>query len=94
MRVMSLIGMTTVLLAASLPAWGSVMPGGRQARRPPQEAYSACQGKNEGDSVTVTTPRGETLAAVCRKMDGHLVAMPEKIPTPPDGALPDGEAQR
>jgi hypothetical protein len=85
MRLIPLMGMTTLLLVASLPAWGSVMPGERQERRPPQEAYTACLGKHEGDAVTVTTPRGETLTAFCRKLDGQLVAMPEKMPPPPDG---------
>ncbi len=32
---------------------------------PPPEAYTACQGKAEGDSVTLTMPDGKTLAGTC-----------------------------
>jgi hypothetical protein len=43
---------------------------------PPPEAYTACQGKAEGDSVTLTMPDGKTLPGTCRSLDGQLVAMP------------------
>lgn len=43
---------------------------------PPPEAYTACQGKAEGDSVTLTMPDGKTLAGTCRSLNGQLVAMP------------------
>ncbi|MSM41562.1 MAG: hypothetical protein GJT30_18255 [Geobacter sp.] len=54
-------------------------------RKPPQEAYDACKGKNEGTAVEVTTPRG-TMKAVCKSMDGQMVAVPEGAPPPRDNA--------
>lgn len=58
---------------------------------PPPEAYTACQGKAEGDSVTLTMPDGKTLAGTCRSLDGQLVAMPAGRPGaggPPPGPAP------
>lgn len=55
---------------------------------PPPEAYTACQGKAEGDSVTLTMPDGKTLAGTCRSLNGQLVAMPAGGPGaggPPPG---------
>lgn len=92
MRVTVMSRTVAFLLLVSLPAWGSLGPGERE-RRPPREAHIACQGKNEGDSVEVTTPRGNTLKAVCRKLNGELAAMPEKMQPPAEGEIPRGEKQ-
>jgi len=52
-------------------------PGGRT---PPREAVEACTGKSAGAEVEITTPRGDTLKAVCRQLGGQLVAVPEGGP--------------
>lgn len=63
-------------------------PGGRGPMGPPPEAYEACKDKNEGDSVVVTTPRGDTLKAVCKMINNKLAAIPENMPAPPSGSNP------
>lgn len=63
------------------------MPG--KPKGPPPEAVEACAGKVEGDVVTVKTPRGDTVTATCRKMQGVLVALPA-IP-PRRGGPPPGD---
>lgn len=71
--------------AASAPAFSQ--PQGHPGRHaPPPEAYAACKGKAEGDSVTLTMPDGKSLTGTCRTMDGTLVAMPARGPGGPDGA--------
>ncbi|TKB12247.1 hypothetical protein [Desulforhopalus sp. IMCC35007] len=50
---------------------------------PPPEALQACSGKQAGDTVEFKGRRGETVTAVCREMNGALVAVPE-------GASPKG----
>jgi hypothetical protein len=60
---------------------GPTEPGGR--REPPKEAFEACREKSEGDVVEVTTPRGETIKAACRKVNGKLAAMPDRGASPP-----------
>lgn len=51
--------------------------GRRGSMGPPPQAYEACKDKNEGDSVEIVTPRGETIKATCKQIDGKLAAMPE-----------------
>jgi len=47
-------------------------------REPSPEAFAACVGKCEGASVTITTPRKETLSATCRMFKGKLAAAPDR----------------
>jgi hypothetical protein len=82
-----------ILVPASV--WASTGPqeqGGR--REPPQEALDACTGKSEGTAVEMTTPRGDTIKATCREIDGRLVAVPAGgAPAPENGAPPPGEGR-
>ena len=48
----------------------------RPPRQPPEEAFTACAGKAEGDSVTLPGPHGD-LSATCENFDGKLAARPE-----------------
>ncbi len=50
-------------------------PGGE--RKPPPEAYKACQNKTAGDSASFTTPRGDAITGVCKELDGTLVLVPD-----------------
>lgn len=59
-------------------------PGGHRPPGPPPEFLQACQGKKEGDTVTVNTPRGP-LQGTCR-----LTFHPSQRP---DGAGP-GQGQQ
>lgn len=68
-------------LAAMVPAAGFAFDGhwgGGRSKGPPQEAIAACAELNEGDTVQFTSPRGDTVAGICRDMGGELVAVPEK----------------
>jgi hypothetical protein len=40
--------------------------GQREMREPPQEAISICEGQSEGNSCSVTSPRGDTLEGTCK----------------------------
>lgn len=40
----------------------------------PKAAIEACQGKKEGETVQLPTSNGKTAKAVCRKINGKLVA--------------------
>lgn len=54
--------------------------GEHEGRRmgPPPGAAKACKGKDEGDKVSLKGPDGERHEGVCRKVDGKLMAMPER----------------
>ena len=51
-------------------------PGGRQ-QGPPPEAIEVCEGKAEGDTVSFSGRRGDTIEATCQMVDDQLVAVPE-----------------
>jgi len=44
---------------------------------PPQEAIDACDGKNDGDSVTFVSLRGDSITGTCQDIQGQMVAVPE-----------------
>ena len=48
-----------------------------KTREIPQWVVDACAGKNAGDNVSVTTPSGKTIPAVCTEINGKLVAKSE-----------------
>lgn len=64
----------------------------RGHRRPPPEAYSACEGKNAGDTAEFVSPRGDTVTGTCeQERDGdQLVLRPDH---PPEGRGRRGERQ-
>jgi len=49
-------------------------------RGPPPEAFEICEGKSEGDSVSFTTPKGDSVAATCQLKREKLVAVPDNMP--------------
>lgn len=84
MRLVGLITiaalMTFITINSALAGQHDGPPGRGGTMAPPQEAYEACKDKSEGDSVELTTPRGDTLKAVCRKIHDRLAAVPENMP--------------
>lgn len=55
--------------------WAAMPDRGPQAGWPSlsPEAAHACEGKHAGDTVSIQTPRGDTVPATCR-----LLAVPQK----------------
>ena len=57
--------------------------GGRQQgghkNGPPAEAYTACEGLEEGAIVSIKSPHGETLDATCTMINGKLAAVPKGL---------------
>lgn len=64
-------------------------PGPGRHMGPPPEAVDACKGKSEGTDVEFTNPRGEKVKAVCKQINGQLVAVPEGGFRGPKGMMPD-----
>ncbi len=52
-------------------------------RTPPEEAYTACEGKNSGDTADFVNPRGDTVTGRCEQEGDRLVLRPDN---PPEGA--------
>jgi hypothetical protein len=79
-----------VLILACVGLWpvssgATFSAGERRPPEPPQQAIDACLDKSEGTTVEMTTPRGDTMKAVCRQMGTRLVAVPEGGGPPPGG---------
>ncbi len=53
--------------------------GNNKRKGPPQEAFTACEGKNAGETAQFENRRGKTLAGTCEEMDGKLVLRPERF---------------
>jgi len=70
-----IIALTSVVITFSAM---QVFAEDHQRGKPPAEAFEACEGKSEGDSVSITSPQGDSVEATCKKMRGgdELIAMP------------------
>ena len=55
---------------------------GKGHNGPPPEAYTACEGKSEGDAAEFVSPRGDTVTGTCEMEGDRLVLRPD---TPPPG---------
>lgn len=60
---------------------------GPPRREPPPQAYEDCKGKNAGDKVEITTPKGDKISGTCTSSPKGLFARPEH----PPGGKPGGE---
>lgn len=56
---------------------------------PPPEFFQACTDKQAGEAVSIETPHGHVIDAICTERDGRLVAKPLNDPPPP----PDKEQE-
>ena len=50
---------------------------GRRHHGPPAEAYTACEGKNVGDTAEFVSPRGDTVTGTCEQQGDRLVLRPD-----------------
>ncbi len=49
---------------------------------PPTEAFTACEGRQEGDFVVFILSEGKDIKATCQIIDDHMVAVPQKLGKP------------
>ena len=76
----SLITLITLIVMISTNASAS-NDSGKRPGPPPPEAIDACKEKEVGDVVTFAGRNGEKLQAVCKDMQGQLVAVPDNMPS-------------
>ena len=58
----------------------SAQQRGKRRQGPPPEAYTACEGKSEGDAAEFEGPRGETVTGTCELDGDSLVLRPDNPP--------------
>ncbi len=76
-----------VLMLAAPLAGTAYAQAGDNGRRvgPPEEAFTACEGRQAGDVVSFENRRGNTIEATCQQRGERLVAMPERRCGPKGG---------
>jgi hypothetical protein len=52
--------------------------GAPPGRKPPPGAFTACEGKNVGDSAQDVSPRGDTVTGTCQDFNGTLALRPDR----------------
>jgi hypothetical protein len=72
----SVLLMLLAMMSVTACANSDKGPRGKE-QGPPPEAIKACEGKQEGDSVTFAGRGGESLSATCQSIDDQLAAVPE-----------------
>lgn len=70
------------LLVGALGDTAYARGSGRGHHGPPPEAYTACEGKSEGDTAEFESPHGDTVTGTCEQdRDGdRLVLRPDNPP--------------
>lgn len=80
---MKKIFITTFLaLIISASAFAYSSSGSEKGKRrmgPPEEAFTVCADKEEGDEVEFTGRRGDTVKGTCEMIEGRLAAVPENM---------------
>jgi len=62
----------------------------RRRHGPPPEAYTACEGKNAGDTAEFVSPHGDTVTGTCEQRGDQLVLRPDN----PPGGRSGGRVQK
>jgi hypothetical protein len=72
---------TIALLIASQYALASSNQQSSSNRQgPPQEAFTACEGKSAGDSASFEGRNGDTIEGTCEEMNGQMILRPTNPP--------------
>ncbi len=66
-----------LVLRPDRPGGSAGSSGGKRRHGPPPEAYTACEGKSEGDNAQFTSPRGDEVTGVCESEGDRLVLRPD-----------------
>lgn len=90
MKLMPYLCLSCALLGSTSVFAKQPQNQGGTPPQPPQEAFTACEGKSAGDSITITTPRGDTMQATCEDFNGTLAARPSG---PRPSGMPGSDAQ-
>ena len=77
------IVITLIVTFIAVTAFGNEASSQETRRRhhgPPPEAYTACEGKNAGDTAEFVSPHGDTVTGTCEQVEDRLVLRPDNPP--------------
>ena len=78
-----------LMLLTTVPLAAQAQQSGNQRGGPPQEAFDACLGLNEGAACSVVTPNGETTGSCLTGPRGETV-----LACVPEGGRPTRPADK
>jgi len=76
--VIALLGILIAVIAFGSDAYSQET--GRRHHGPPPEAYTACDGKNAGDTAEFVSPHGDTVTGICVQEGDRLVLRTDRPP--------------
>jgi len=76
--VIALLGVFIAVIAFGSDT--SSQETGRRHHGPPPEAYTACNGKNAGDTAEFVNPHGDTVTGTCEQEGDRLVLRSDNPP--------------
>jgi hypothetical protein len=85
----ALLGIFVAFSPFGNEAWSQQQ--GRRHQGPPPEAYTACEGKSEGDAAEFVSPRGDTVTGTCEMEGDRLVLRPDNPPPERRGGTDNDE---
>ena len=72
---------SAIIIFSSIEDTAFAQNSGRRHHGPPPEAYTACEGKSEGDTAEFESPRGDTVTGTCEQDGDRLVLRPDNPPS-------------
>ena len=80
-RTSVVIGLLAILIAfSSIGNEAFARQSVRRHQGPPPEAYTACEGKSEGETAEFESPQGDTVTGTCEMEGDRLVLLPDNPP--------------
>lgn len=80
-KISMVIALMLILIAVYAFGSDSSQEGrGRGHNGPPPEAYTACEGKEAGDTAEFVSPHGDTVTGTCVLEGDRLVLRPDNPP--------------
>ena len=76
----AIILITALVLFNTMGNAALAQDSGRRHHGPPPEAYTACEGKSEGDTAEFESPHGDTVTGTCEQDGDRLVLRPDNPP--------------
>ncbi len=76
--VLTALAFTAINPAISAEPLERQPPSGHRKGHPPEEAFTACKGVNEGDYCEIDTPHG-LLSGLCLSKENQIFCVPDEL---------------
>jgi len=84
-HIIHLLSFTLLILTSQFAAADNNQQGNSGRQGPPQEAFTACENKSEGDTAQFKDRNGELITGTCEEKRGKMVLIPDNMPSQQHG---------